>query len=202
MRNKKRSLQILFFAAFAFFACNSSKKICTKYYLENENAITNIERSYKTLFTEKPFSLAFTDHSFNYVSVEMMTDTLKYIYEFGINELRLKDSLGKYHYNETGIIDLVNQMHAIHCIWVNTLDYYTIGQKNNLILISMRPVGLSKPFSNKKYYILVFFKQPQYFNSEGKLLTRKKQNKLRKINGDVYWRINDKVCYTISGRFR
>lgn len=202
MGNKKRSLQILFFAALIFCACTSSKNICAKYYQLNEKALADIEHSYKTLFAEKPFSLEFTDHSFNFVSVEMITDTIKYIYEFGIHELRLKDSLEKYHFNETAIIDLINQMQAIHCIWVNTLGYYTSGKKNNLILISMHPVGLSKPFTQKKYYILVYFPLQQYFDTEGKLLARKKQNRLRKINGDIYWRINDKVSYTISGRFR
>jgi len=58
------------------------------------------------------------------------------------------------------------------------------------------------PFKNAKYYILTYFQQPQYFDSEGQLLERRKLRRLRKINGDIFKRINDKVCYTVSVKFR
>jgi hypothetical protein len=136
------------------------------------------------------------------VSIEIITDTLKYIYEFGIDESRLKDTLAKYDLNEKGVMDLIKQMRSIHCTWINNLDYYVDEQKSSLIFISMRPVALSRPFTNKKYYILTYFSQPQYFDSEGKLLVKRQRKRVRKINNEVFWRINDKVCYTISGRFR
>ena len=197
-----RKIYQLLFAAVVFCSCNSRQKISTKYYNENEKMLNNIEQSFKTLYRQKPFSIEFTDRSFNFVSIEIMTDSIKYIYEFGINEIRLKDTLPKYALNEKGISDIISQMRSVHCTWINSLDYYVDEQKNSLIFISMRPVGLSKPFTNKKYYILTYFSQPQYFNNEGKLLVKKQRNKIRKINGEIFWRINDKVCYTIAARFR
>ena len=62
--------------------------------------------------------------------------------------------------------------------------------------------GRIAAFVNKKYYILTYFQQPQYFDSEGRLLVGRRRRHIRKINGDVYHRINDRVCYTISDRFR
>ncbi len=183
-------------------SCNSVKKISTKYYDENKIALDSIEHNFKILYQQKPFSIEFTDKSFNYVSIEIITDTLKYIYEFGINETRLIDTLTKYHFNEKAIVDLFSQMRSIHCTWINYLDYYVDEKKEALIFISMRPVGLSKPFTNKKYYIITYFSQPQYFDNEGKLLVKRKRQRIRKINGEIFWRINDKVCYSISGRFR
>ena len=198
----KSKLYLILFTAIIFCACNSTQKINTKYYEENEKELNNIEQSFKTLYTQKPFAIEFTDRSFDFVSIEIMTVSIKYIYEFGIDETRLKDTLLKYTLNEKGIRDIITKMRSIHCTWINNLDYYVDEQKSSLIFISMRPVGLSKPFTNKKYYILTYFSQPQYFNSEGKLLVKKQRNKIRKINGEIFWRINDKVCYTISARFR
>jgi hypothetical protein len=68
--------------------------------------------------------------------------------------------------------------------------------------MSIKPVALKAPFSYAKYYILTYFQQPQYFDAEGRLLERRKLRRLRKINGDIFKRINDKVCYTVSARFR
>ena len=33
----------------------------------------------------------------NYISIEIITDSLKYIYEFDTNGTQLKDTLAKYH---------------------------------------------------------------------------------------------------------
>ena len=137
-----------------------------------------------------------------FFSIEITTDSLKYIYEFGINEKRIKDTLLKYALNEEGILDIITQMRSIQCTWINNLDYYVDQEKHSLVFISMRPVELSKPFTNKKYYIITYFSQPQYFDNEGKLLVKKQMKRTRKINGEIFWRINDKVCYTISARFR
>lgn len=193
---------MLFAFSAILWSCNSTKRISTKYFYENEKVLNDIEHSFKGLYKQKPFSIEFTDHSFNFVSLEIITDTLKYIYEFGIDESRLRDTLAKYDLNEKGIMELIKQMRSIHCTWINNLDYYVDEQKNSLIFISMRPVALSRPFTNKKYYILTYFSQPQYFDSEGKLLVKRQRKRVRKINNEVFWRINDKVCYTISGRFR
>lgn len=183
------------------YAC-SPRNISTKYYFENEKVLDRIEESYKALYPLGPFNIGFTDRAFKTVSLEIITDTLSYIYEFQMNEPRLTDTLLAYNLNAKKINLLINQMHDIRCTWINYADYYVDEKKHNLILMSIKPVALKAPFSYARYYVLTYFPQPQYFDSEGRLLDRRKLRELMKINGEVFHRINNKVCYTVSGHFR
>lgn len=196
----KRNIAILFIASF-ILSC-SSKTISTKYYYQHEKVLTSIEESYKKLYQQDPFTVAFTDRSFKTVLLEMITDTLTYRYEFSLDEKRLSDTLVKFRYNAEKIIDLMKQMQSIRCTWINKLDYYVDEKRNYLIYMSIKAVALKSPFSYQKYYTLTYFPQPQYFDSAGQLLDKRKLRRLRKINGEIFKRINDKVCYTITGNFR
>lgn len=193
---------ILFSVVVSLVISCSPKNISTKYYYQNEKALDRIEDTYKKLYRQQPFTIAFTDRSFNTVSVQIITDSLSYIYEFAVNEPRLNDTLVAYHLNAPEIIELIQQMQSIRCTWVNKLDYYVDETKNTLIFMSIKPVALHAPFSYRKYYTLTYFTQPQYFDSTGKLLDKRRLHRLRKINGEIFNRINNKVCYTISGSFR
>jgi hypothetical protein len=75
-------------------------------------------------------------------------------------------------------------------------------KKQTLIFISVKPVVNQSPFVYKKYFILSYFNQKQYFDEDGRLLIKRKLKKIHKINGDIFWRINDRVCYTTSERYR
>lgn len=183
------------------FSC-SPKNISTKYYYQNEKVLDKIEETYKQLNQRAPFTIGFTDRSFTTVSVEIITDTLSYIYEFAVDDPGLMDTLEKYHPNPAKVLELIKRMQSIRCTWIRNLDYYVDEKKNSLIFMSIKPVSLKAPLSYHKYYVLTYFQQPQYFDSEGRLLDKRKLRRLRKINGEIFHRINDKVCYTISGNFR
>ncbi len=202
MQNKGRHILLLYCIIGLMCSCASRKVFTANYYAENEKTLTSIEQLYKTIYQQRRFSVAFTDKSFEYISLEILTDSIKYIYEFNIKEPRLQDSLVKYGLPVKDITDLITQMSAIHCIWINNLDYYTNNQRHSLVFMSIRQVAIHLPFTAEKYYILTFYAQPQYFDKEGRLLAGRRLRKLRMINGDVFQRINDKVCYTISERFR
>lgn len=193
---------LLSFAVIVFCACNSGRIMSGRYYYENQKVLDSMEQLYRHLYEKNPFSVEFTDNSFKYVSIEIITDTLSYNYEFQTNEPRLRDTLIKYGLNGPGILRLFTQMRQVHCTWINNLDYYADGNKKALTFISIRPVRLNSLFDYRKYYILTYFSQPQYFDSEGMLLDNRKLRKLRRINDEIFKRINDKVCYTISERFR
>ena len=183
-------------------SCASQKKMSSKFYFQHEKIITNIEQSYKAIYAEKPFSIGFNDKNSNYISIEIITDSLKYIYEFDTNGTQLKDTLAKYHLPFDDIKNLVVQMRAVHCTWINNLDYYVGNQKSKLVFMAMRPVSIQTPLGSEKYFILTFYTQPQYFDTEGRLLANRRAKRLRKIDGEIFHRINDKVCYTVSERFR
>ena len=180
----------------------SPKFVSTNYYYQNEKVLDSIEQSYKKLYQQKSFALGFTNKDFKMVSINIITDSLTYIYEFDVNEPRMTDTLIKYKMPAKGITDLINSMQSIHCTWINNLDYYVDKEKKSVIFISIRPIGLQAPLSYKKYYILTYFAQKQYFDNKGRLLANRKVRRLNKINGEVFKRINDRVCYTVSTTFR
>lgn len=173
-----------------------------RYYKNNEKAIKQMEASYSYINKAKPFAAEFSDNDFNYVVIDMKTDSIRYLYEFTLQEERLKDTLKKYGYDTSRVMSLLKQMKKIKCTWINTLEYYVDRQKNSMMFMSIRPTALDIPFSRKKYYILTFYKQPQYYDSEGRLLDKKNRNRLRKVSNEIFWRINDYTCYTISDNFR
>ena len=201
MLNKKVYILIASLSTALFFSC-SPKNISTRYYYENEKVLDKIEESYKALYQRGPFNVGFTDREFKTVSLEIITDTLSYIYEFNIEEPRLRDTLTAYNLNAAKINALIKQMHDIRCTWITYSDYYVDEKKNSLILMSIKPVALKSLFSYAKYYVLTYFPQPQYFDSEGRLLDKRRLRRLRKINGEVFKRINNKVCYAVTGHFR
>ena len=174
----------------------------TNYYRKNQSALDSIEAGYRKAYLKKPFSIEFTNRSFNKLSLELVTDTLTYIYEYTVGEPRLQDTLLRYGYDTAGINNLITDMRSMECTWIDNLDYYTEERKHSLIYISLWPRVFNSPFVNKKYYILTYFQQPQYFDNDGRLLVGRRLRRIRRINADVFRRINDKVAYTISDRFR
>lgn len=201
MRNKMPSILLLSLLALVLFSC-SPKNISTKYYYENEKTLDRIEESYKALYEVSPFNVGFTDRDFKTISLEIITDTLSLIYEFNATESRISDTLAAYGLNAVKINTLIREMHDIRCAWISYSDYYVDEKKQSMILLSVKPVALRSLFSYAKYYVLSYFPQPQYFDSEGRLLDKRKLRRLRKINGEIFHRINNKVCYTIAGHFR
>lgn len=202
--NRNRTYYHLSLAALIplLFAASCARLNISNYYRRHRPILDSIERTYRDAFLKKPFSIEFTDRSFDHVSLELVTDTLTYIYEYRFDETRLTDTLKKYGYDTTSIGWLIRNMRTRECTWIDNLDYYTDTNKHSLIYISLWPRSFNSPFVNKKYYILTYFQQPQYFDSEGRLLVGRRLRHIRKINGDVYHRINDRVCYTVSDRFR
>ena len=196
------SKKIIFLLAFSsiIFSCRTAN--ISNYYFKNQQVLGSIKGTYIQQYKNKPFSIEFTDKLFNHVSIEFITDSIKYIYEFEIKESRIKDTLIKYNLQSGEVQRIIAQMKSIHCIWINNLDYYTDNKKKQLVFISIKSKPLILPFNNKKYFIITYFSQPQYFDAEGRLLDKRHLHKLRKINEDIFKRINDKVAYTISDRYR
>jgi hypothetical protein len=202
MKNSLRNTIWILCAVVSFCACTSRKMFSTRYYHENEKTLITIEQTYRSLYAQKHFSVSFLDRPFNTISLEISTDSLKYIYEFEISEPRLEDTLRKYGLPVAGFTYLVTQMRSIHCSWMNNLDYYTNNQKRSMVFISIWHMNFHLSLSPLKYYVLTFYTEPQQFDSQGRLYQDRTKKELRKINGDIFRRVNDKVAYTVSERFR
>src|SRR5882757_2679256 len=200
MRNKRA--HIFLFIGIALYACSCKTLNITRYYNRHQSILDSIEMVYTQNYAHKPFSIEFTDRTFGRVSLELVTDSLTYIYEFWVGEDRMQDTLRKYGFNGQAINDLITRMRSVDCTWVNNLDYYTDERKHSLTYVTLWPRAFNFPFVNKKYYILTYFQHPQYFDNESNLLVSRKLRRIPKINAEVFRRFNDRVCYTLSDRFR
>jgi hypothetical protein len=180
----------------------STKIISNNYYQEQRGTVDSIERHYEKLNAKKPFALAFTDKDLDIVSIEMISDTLTRIFEFGINEERLKDSLLKYGYDTIGIYYLINKMQQTKITWINSVDYYVNDQPQQLIYLSIKPVTIRYLFSPPKYIALGYFRTAQSFDEKGRLLDNRRTKRVRKIKGQIFYRITDRICYTITDKYR
>ena len=179
----------------------SSRNI-TEYYYRNQRVLDSIHANYKSLIKENGFTLFFKDHSYKSITLEIFTDSLKYIYYFKINEARLYDTLLKYKFKPNDFYLLMNAMILVRSLWVGKLDYYVGNKKENLIYISFRSRPVRFFFSQQKYFMINWFQKPQYYDHRGILLDEKLQPAYRELNDRISHRINDTVAYRISNRFR
>ena len=85
-KSMKRLLPYILLIAVFGTSC-SSKIIPTRYYREeNKDVLDRIEESYSKTLQQKAFTLGFSDKYFQTISLEIITDSLKYVYEFGLEE--------------------------------------------------------------------------------------------------------------------
>ena len=195
---------IFLIASVSFVSCTVSKTYPKEYYDQHRATLHEMEAQYDKITKQKLIAVAFYDLDFNDLSIEMKTDTVRHIYDFKYGEKRINDSLLKFGYDTTITLQLIKNMRSIGCTWINTLDYYTDGKKKLLLFMSapVKQFSLVPLLQKRKYYLFHFYEQSQYYDDEGRLLEKRKLRQLRKVNSEVFWRISDKVCYTISGKFR
>ncbi len=199
----KNSILILLYLTAAFISgCRTGKQFPGNYYFQHEQAIIAIEMQYAHLTAKRTISLGFTDGEFRHVLAEMKTDSIRYVYEFNLADPSFADTLFKYGYDTATCINLLKDMKTIKCTWINKLDYYTDKEAKLLTFMSIRNGARTSPFSPEKYFILTFYQQPQYYDENGVLLDRRNLRRARKINNEIFYRINEKVCYTVSAKFR
>lgn len=180
----------------------STKIVSNNYYQQNKISVDNIENRYEKLNAAKPFALAFTDKRSNVISIEMISDSLTRIYEFNVNEKRLSDSLLKYNYDAGAINELIKKMQQTKVTWVNSVDYYVNDQPQQLIYLSIKPVTIRYLFSPPKYIALGYFRTAQTFDEKGRLLDGRRTKRIRKIKGQTFYKITDRICYTITEKYR
>ena len=202
MNNRLQHIIYFILSVIITSSCSVPRQFPINYYNEHEKDIVGIEAVYSHIAQPKLLSLGFTDEQFRHVLIEMKTDSIRYVYEFNFNDPSLYDSLYKYGYDTTATAYLLQYMKEAHCTWVNKLDYYVDGQKRLLTFMSIRNKSLRAPFAPEKYFILTFYSQPQYYDEKGVLLDRRNLRRQRKVNNEIFYRINEKVCYTISAKFR
>ena len=155
---------LLFMILFVMLLFSCSSRNISDYYFRNQQKLNSIHANYRSLINENVFTLFFKDRSYKSVTLEIFTDSLKYIYYFKTNEPRLYDTLVKYKINPEGFYLLMNKMTLVRSLWVAKLDYYIGHKKEDLIYISFRSRPLWFFFTPQKYFIINWFQTQQHYN--------------------------------------
>ncbi|MGJ7032863.1 hypothetical protein [Niabella hirudinis] len=182
--------------------CSYPRNFTANFYAKNEQQLESIKNDFNRLYSQHPFSILFEEKTFTNISFEFNEDSIKYIYHFNIYGPAFTDSLKARHYNAPQIKKLVEDMRAIQCTWIANVDYYEGLQARRLIQMSVRNKALNSTLKGESYCTLVFFETPQPFNNKGVFLDRSDRKRRRQINGNVLKRVNDKVGYTITKKYR
>ena len=183
-------------------SCSHSRKFTQTYYSENEKTITAIKDRFTRLYDAHPFSLELKDRYLQRIGLEIITDSIKYIYAFNLNEPYLTDTLRKYKFDISSIGDLIIDMQRAHCTWITNLDYYENRQKKELIFLSVRHKALEDFLKPEKYFTLALFNEKQPVDDRKRLLDKEGTLQLRKINGKVYRSILPTVFYAVTDSYR
>jgi hypothetical protein len=187
---------------FSTISCSYSKEFPRTYYAENSEVLQSIKQRYKQNYNQHPFSLEIRDKAFEQLGLEMILDTIRYIYSFQIKDPSLADTLHRYGYKARDVLELIHDMQQVQCTWLNNLDYYENLEKKYLVFLSIRHRKLESVWRKDRYFTLAFFDTPQPFDEKGRLLDRKNRKQLRKINGAVFYKIDDRTGYALTTHFR
>lgn len=199
---KKGYIIVLGCVVLGLMSCGTGRHLSTDYYFEHQGIIDSIRTRFQVCYAQKPFSIEFKDRDFRHISYEILNDTMRHIYNFDLKNSDLRDTLDKYNYNTPEIIALLADMRSIRCTWISKLDYYENRLKKTLVFISVRHNKLGSVFNGEKYYALAFFNERQTFDEKGRLRDKSERRRSREINGVVFRKITDRICYAITGNFR
>jgi len=72
---KKRQFYTCLLIMYLGISCSPSRK-SEAYFRENKTAIAELRTYFNQLYTQQPFSAGFTDKTFKYYVMQVMTDTL------------------------------------------------------------------------------------------------------------------------------
>ncbi len=188
-------------ASIILASCSSSRELTADYYRQNEAILVSIKDRYKKIHREKPFSFEVRDKNYDEVGIEIITDSIRYIYHFNPGENNLADTLQAFNYNVADMLTLFADMKQMRCTWITNLDYHERGEAKFMVFLSLRHNKLGSN-RKEKYFTVAFFDQPQFFDNKGRLLDKENSRTIRKINGQVFYKINNRACFTLSGTFR
>lgn len=199
---KKSGAIFLLVIAMLAASCNHSRKFTQTYYSENEQSILSIRDRFNRIYSQHPFSLELKDKYLQRIGLEIITDSIKYIYAFNLNESYLTDTLRRYGFDIREMGDLILDMQRAHCTWITNLDYYEKYEKKELLFLSVRHKALESSMKPEKYFTMVLFNQDQPMDEKNRLLDREGLSQFRKINGKVYRSINKRTFYAVTDMYR
>jgi len=156
------------------------------YYNKNHIVIVQMLKDYNLLYSQQPFSIGYTDRSYTYYVMYILTDTLRYIYDTKRGERKLSELIRRFNYDTALLRDLALKMKQTKCLWLDKTSFYLDNKKDTVTFLSFKSVLIDKPFVENKYYILLFLNHQR---DHPAFKARLKRGDLVKINDFVYFMI-------------
>lgn len=178
------------FLIFLLGSCmvNNQRKTAN-YYFKNQVKIEALLNTYENLYQKQPFALGFSDRRFNYYTLQLYTDTVRYIYNTKTSRQNIFDEIIKTPISNKEFLDIAQQIKDVRCLWIDKYDYYIQGEKHIATFMSFKSVLFKRSFEENKYYVLVFLNRELPLNDDNEVL---KRYRMTKIKDGVYFGIRDK----------
>ena len=184
----RAKLYIYMFLIVTVSAFCSPERKSASYYYQNKDAINEMRTNFDYLYQQQPFATGFTDKTFKYYVLQIMTDSFRSIYNNEEQKDQIMKNVLRYNYDTTMMRTLSHQMKKIKCLWLGRESYYVDEEKDNFTYISFK--SADRVFRENKYYILVFLDHA----IDSTDLERIRKRKLVKIDSLVY--------FTTTNRYR
>ena len=101
-------------------SCSPERKSAS-YYQENKKEINELKNEYDALYRQQAFSAGFTDKTFKYYVMQIITDTLRAIYNSEKRKDELWQNVLRFHYDTVALKKMAAMMKKIKCLWVEKL---------------------------------------------------------------------------------
>lgn len=197
------TIGIILYAAICILpSCSTSSSFTGNYYKKNEQLLDKIHDRYEKLYLQQPFQLDLKDKELTRIGIELLTDSIRYIYNFTLEDRSFIDTLDKYKLDIREMSLLISDMQQAKATWISKLDYFVNREQKYLVLLSIRNRKLNSLFKSERYFVLAFFNNPQAYDKKGRLLDKDDQKRHRLINGEIFHRLNDQLFYAVMDRYR
>jgi hypothetical protein len=184
-----KSIILLLTVGLLFGACTaSSKRKSASYYKEHKTSLDSLRLLYDELYQHQAFSAGFTDKSYKFFVMEVVTDSVRYIYNTEKNQPQVVDLIKKFAFNEQKISRFGALMHQNECLWLSKASFYVQDRRETITYLSFKAAVENRPFVENKYYILLFMDHPI---KTPDIERRIRDGKLEKIDELVYFMIGN-----------
>jgi hypothetical protein len=156
------------------------------FYQQNASSIDSLVNQFEEIYAQRPCSIGFTDLSFRHFSMEVYSDSVRYIYNTSLsNGMALHKAVG-FQYDSAQLVNLALRLYLLKGLWIGKTSFYKNGEKEVVTFLSFRQVKKGKLFAPEQYVIVLFRgKDPDLFTQSNRV----KSGTLKQIGSHVFMTI-------------
>jgi hypothetical protein len=161
------------------------------FYRQNVSSFDSLVTRFEEMYAQRPCAIGFTDLSFQHFSMEVYSDSVRYIYNTSLsNGASLHEAVG-FQYDSARLTDFALHLYRLKGLWMGKTSFYKDGEKQVVTFLSFRQVKKGKLFTPERYVILLF---------PGKEMEALAQS--QRVQSGTLKQIGNHVFITIGSGFR